>query len=201
MADEIRAVKLAPPQACRGRLPGGAHVATPRDQSSGGRPAAKVIAGASAMFYASLAGCSQSAPRPGAPCDGARSSNPSRGRWAPIQPRPRQRCVTSRSTCRTSTWTPKRRPHDGARRAAIGGSDPQCSSSPCQATATGGYSSRRPVGRVPALRQHDQGNCTIDPKKIRQPVGGSPPHGYELALMTFHYVPEVKTSLSCCRPW
>jgi hypothetical protein len=76
------------------------------------------------------------------------------------------------------------------------GSDPAVLVKPdATATATGGYKFfDGPSVEYQLCGNTTKGNCTIDQKKITPNQSGALTRrmAYELALMTFHYVPEVK---------
>ena len=76
------------------------------------------------------------------------------------------------------------------------GSDPAVLVKPDKAaTATGGYKFfAGPSVEYQLCGNTTKGNCTIDQKKITPNQSGALTRrmAYELALMTFHYVPEVK---------
>ena len=76
------------------------------------------------------------------------------------------------------------------------GSDPAVLVKPdASQTATGGYKFfAGPSVEYQLCGNTTKGNCTIDQKKITPNQSGALTRrmAYELALMTFHYVPEVK---------
>ena len=71
----------------------------------------------------------------------------------------------------------------------------RCSSSRTQPTATGGYKFFDGASvEYQLCGNTTKGNCTIDQKKITPNTSGALTRrmAYELALTTFHYVPEVQ---------
>ena len=149
---------------------------------------------ASPCSTACSSSCSPPAPPSASTWRRARSSSRRRGRSGSRSTRtPRPRCARSPCTSRAPTSAPtasRSRPCAAGRSRSA--ATRRCSSSPT-AQATGGYKFFEGASvEYQICGTTTKGNCTIDQKKIPPNTSGALTRrmAYELALTTFHYVPE-----------
>ena len=194
-----RAGELAPPEACGRRLPGGMHVAAPVSPETPAVAAVPkvhrrrfmflyvalaVLLAAGAAFGVHLATRTIVTPKPWAS-------------WAPIKSSPEAKVREIANHVQNLYVAPGGKDLTTVRGGPLSvGSDPAVLVKPdASATATGGYKFfDGPSVEYQLCGNTTKGNCAIDQKKVTPNASGALTRrmAYELALTTFHYVPEVK---------
>ena len=192
--DEITELHgLAAPEARRRRLPGGTHVATPVTGEAGPE-------GSPAALRNPLRRTRRTARRRRR---GRRPHGHAHGRQAravvdlgsAVDRRPRPPCARSPAHVQGTYLGPNGKELVTVRGGPLSvGSDPAVLVKP-DATATGGYKFFDGASvEYQLCGNTTKGNCAIDQKKIAPNTSGALTRrmAYELALTTFHYVPEVQ---------
>ena len=173
-------------------------MATPVTNETAATPPPKVHRRRFAMFYASLAALLAVGAATGVHLATRTIVKPKPwASWAPIQVTPEGKVRDIAEYVQNLYVTPNGKNLTTVRGGPLSvGSDPAVLVKPdAKATATGGYKFfDGPSVEYQLCGNTTKGNCTIDQKKITPNQSGALTRrmAYELALMTFHYVPEVK---------